>query len=375
MTVRTPLKDAGLESNSVTLQEESDVTYAQLKLVNAYYGLLRSDPGSSSTQFNAGVALYFGFTHTYGSYPETNYQYTEQSIETATSWTQLTGYGQPYVMDIVRYRGTSLASSPGDTWTALDENDDMQNTWLEPGTGTTNASDYTATVDVVTRTGYYNNLAQWVHGDPSSLADIAEEDRPLYRDANGDLRRMTLADIDDTFIKPAILLLNGETSLALSTEDLRPYTVASGSTPSGYSVLNAHNNGSFGSGVLFQDTRADEDAYVNTGLLYTSSTEKLINRYFLFRKLNCNTTLSAYSNKSYDFYRFTDSNDLQPYTPDQLASKLINRMSYYIAAVDNYRIRFRMTYGIIPSSYWNGERFPVGSLMRDTRLDLSLIHI
>jgi hypothetical protein len=91
----------------------------------------------------------------------------------------------------------------------------------------------------------------------------------LYRNVSGELQEMTQADVDDTFIYPAISLVTSGTYL--------PYTITtSSSSPSGYGVL----------GRVFSDTRADVGLYTDGGIGEAQDQPITINSYYLHRLLS-----------------------------------------------------------------------------------------
>ena len=91
----------------------------------------------------------------------------------------------------------------------------------------------------------------------------------LYRNVSGELQEMTQADVDDTFIYPAISLVTSGTYL--------PYTITtSSSSPSGYGVL----------GRVFSDTRADVGLYTADGIGEAADQPITINSYYLHRLLS-----------------------------------------------------------------------------------------
>ena len=94
---------------------------------------------------------------------------------------------------------------------------------------------------------------------------------PVYINGDNDLQAMSLADVKDTFLHPAIdLLVSGSESATTAGT----YTVTTSATPAtDYSVVSAT--------AIFADTRADTSLYSAAGIPETLDQPTTITSYFL----------------------------------------------------------------------------------------------
>ena len=137
----------------------------------------------------------------------------------------------------------------------------------------------TAEPSVVTVT--YDKISQTI----ASVSPTGDTGKtwPAYYNASGHIQAMSLQDVKDTFLHPAIDLL---TSASTGTQQAGTYHISTTSSVSGSTVVSGT--------PIFLDTRADTSAYTNAGL-ESASGETLdqpttITSYYLQRIDGSNTS-------------------------------------------------------------------------------------
>ena len=121
---------------------------------------------------------------------------------------------------------------------------------------------------------------------------------PLYINSDNDLQAMTITDIKDTFLHPAIDKLVSGTESATTAGT---YTITTSATPaSNYAVVSTD--------AVFIDTRADTSAYAASGIPETLDQPTTVTSYFLHRRTGTDTTPTRTP------VFINGSNDLQTYT-------------------------------------------------------------
>ena len=167
---------------------------------------------------------------------------------------------------------------------------------------------------------------------------------PVYLDASNNIKAMSLQDVKDTFLHPAIDLL---TSGSTGTSQGGTYKIASSTSSSGSTVVSTS--------AVFSDTRANTGAYTSGGIPETLDQPTTITNYYL-HQVNGSApsfTLPFYINAN---------NHLQEYTASAFNS-LISEWIRYTAAssTDGYSIRYNLG--------TSGSGNTRGSGMGDTRLN------
>ena len=192
----------------------------------------------------------------------------------------------------------------------------------EPGTVSVNYSRINQTAASTTETADTNNIAF-----------------PVYSDS-GNIKAMTLTDMYDTFIYPAI------DDITDGTDQPGTYRIHSANTLTGSTLIS--------STPVFTDTRADLSDYTsgNIGSNMDGSPDTIAN-YYLFR-VNAG---SAISYSSPIFIR--SDNDLQEYTTASFDDILKNCVKHVAANVAGSRIRYNI----------NGSGNNRGTGMSDTILN------
>jgi len=141
------------------------------------------------------------------------------------------------------------------------------------GSDATNFDTASELANVATVTVNYNKIIQAVVSVASLESTDDDFSFPLYVDGNNNLRAMSLADVNDTFVAPAVLLM---VTTGTGTDQAGTYTItASASAASGETSIS--------NTAVFTDTRANADAYTAGGIPETLDQPTTINNYFLHR--------------------------------------------------------------------------------------------
>jgi len=174
---------------------------------------------------------------------------------------------------------------------------------------------------------------------------------PVYINSGNDLQAMSLTDIKDTFLHPAIDLLVSGTESATTAGT---YTVTTSATP-------ASNYTNIGSGVaIFADTRADTSLYSAAGIPETLDQPTTITSYFLHIRTGTDTAPAR------DPVFITGTNDIQTFTEgtiDGLFTEWIRETA------SESGDGFQITYTVATSG--GNTR---GTAMVDTKLDGSGVY-
>ena len=141
------------------------------------------------------------------------------------------------------------------------------------GSDSTNFDTAGELADVSTVTVNYNKVIQAVVSVASLESTDDDFGFPLYVDGNNNLRAMSLADVNDTFVAPAVLLMCTSDT---GTDQAGTYTItASSSAASGETNVSTT--------AVFTDTRANAGAYSAGGIPETLDQPTTIANYFLHR--------------------------------------------------------------------------------------------
>jgi hypothetical protein len=216
----------------------------------------------------------------------------------------------------------------------------------------------------------HHGVDQWVQ--PSNYyPGYTEAYRPMYY-SNGELRSMSDADIDDTFIKPAIKCIMGESTLPNVDESLLPYTITTSSTsPSGWSRMTTGGGVSrtTANSVIFTDTVANTTAYSNFNLsAYSPDFYQTQTEYYLHKK-NYFGSVNQLSSGNFTWVRYDNSTkSIIEMTSDELATYMYERFKHVIATVPSWRIRytFHLSNSSASSNYSYQSRAALGTYMTDT---------
>ena len=171
---------------------------------------------------------------------------------------------------------------------------------------------------------------------------------PAFYNSSGNIQAMSLQDVKDTFLHPAIDLLTAATT---TSQQAGTYHISTTSSVSGSTIVS--------STPIFLDTRADTSAYSNAGL-ESATGEQLdqpttITSFYLQR---VDGSDNAYTNPFY----INAQNNLQEFAPNDFKSLLQGWIRKTAAdSTDGYKI----TYNLGTSGSGNIR----GSGMSDTRLN------
>ena len=167
---------------------------------------------------------------------------------------------------------------------------------------------------------------------------------PVYYNSSGQIQAMSLTDVKDTFLHPAIdLLASGSTG----TQQGGTYHVSTGTSVSGSSLVS--------STAIFTDTRADTGAYSAGSIPETQDQPTTITNYYLHRITGSQITYT-------EPYFLDGSNNIKEFTTAAFDSLLQEWMQYTaVSSGDGYSLSYN-----IGSSGSGNTR---GSGMADTILN------
>jgi hypothetical protein len=203
----------------------------------------------------------------------------------------------------------------------------ISDTRMRAGTSSTDVTNYhteaetaepsTGTVNYARMTNHLNTA-----GAVSDTSNIAF---PLYFNGGSSLKSMSLTDMYDTFIYPAVnMLVDGSD---------RPgtYRIHSSTSLSNHSLIS--------STPIFTDTRANVGAYTAAGIAEAIDQPTTIANYYLFK-----TNGSAFSYPVPVHIRSSDS-QVQQYSASAFNTVLLNLVRYVARNVGGYRIRYSVSSG------------------------------
>ena len=167
---------------------------------------------------------------------------------------------------------------------------------------------------------------------------------PVYYTSGGHIQAMSLQDIKDTFLHPAIDLLTASTT---TTQQAGTYTVSTSTSLAGATNVSAT--------PIYQDTRADTSLYTASGIGETLDQPTTITSYYLHRIDGSDTSYTV------PFY-INASNHLQEFDTATFESLLQGWIRYTAASsTDGYSI----SYSIGTSGSGNTR----GTAIVDTKLN------
>ena len=223
--------------------------------------------------------------------------------------------------------------------------DAISDTRLQAGAASTSASSFpseatTAEPSVVTVNYDRLNKAE------ASISPTTDTGKiwPAYYTSAGHIQAMTITDVRDTFLHPAIdLLVSGSTT----TQQAGTYTIATSTTLAGATNVDTT--------PIYADTRADTSAYTAGGIGETLDQPTTITNYYLHRIDGSDTSFT-------NPFFINASNHLQEYATATFQSLLSEWIRYTAASsTDGYKI----TYAIGTSGSGNTR----GTAIVDTRLN------
>src|SRR5210317_2245745 len=148
---------------------------------------------------------------------------------------------------------------------------------------------------------------------------------PVYYNASGHIQAMSLQDVKDTFLHPAIDLLSAATT---TTQQAGTYFISSSSSVAGSTLVSAT--------PIFLDTRADTTLYTAAGIPETLDQPTTITNYYLYRVNGSDTSYTV------PFY-INASNHLQEYSAATFESLVQGWIRYTAASsTDGYKITYNL---------------------------------
>jgi len=225
--------------------------------------------------------------------------------------------------------------------------DSITDTRLQAGATSTSATAFpseatTAEPSVVTVT--YDKISE-TRASVTPTTDTGTT-WPVYYTSSGQVQSMTLTDVKDTFLHPAIDLLSAATT---TSQQAGTYHINTSTTVSGSTEVSGSNT------AIFVDTQADTSLYTAGGIGETLDQPKNITSYYLFKVNGSDTSFTA--------PLFVEgSNNLQTY-PDATFKSLMQEWIRYtaVSSTDGYSL----SYNIGTSGSGNTR----GSGIADTRLN------
>ena len=175
--------------------------------------------------------------------------------------------------------------------------------------------------------------------DTSASVDTNSVAFPVYQ-TSGNIQAMTLTDVYDTFIYPAIDTITG------AAGQPGTYYIHTSTTLSGYSSVSTS--------IVYADTRANTGAYTAGGIGETLDQPTTITNYYLLAANN----ISAPSMAQMLFIRNSDKN-LEQYTQAEMDAWLKNSMRHAASEITGSKISYNL----------NGSGINLGSGMTDTILN------
>ena len=175
--------------------------------------------------------------------------------------------------------------------------------------------------------------------DTTATADTNSVAFPVYQ-TSGNIQAMTLTDVYDTFIYPAIDTITG------AAGQPGTYYIHTATTLSGYTAVS--------NSIVYADTRADTSLYTAGGIGETLDQPTTVTSYYLLAADN----IAAPSMEQMLFIRNSDKN-IEQYTQAEMDGWLQNCMRHVASEVTGSKISYNL----------NGSGTNLGSGMADTILN------
>jgi hypothetical protein len=219
----------------------------------------------------------------------------------------------------------------------------ISDTRLQAGASTTDATNFDTAAETPNVSTVTINLARIssAQENTSASADNNSVAFPVYN-TSGNVQSMTLTDMYDTFIYPAI------DTLTDGSDQPGTYRIHTGTSLSGHTLIS--------SSAVYSDTRADISDYTAGGIGETQDQPETITNYYLFRT----NSGSAVSYNKPLFIKNSDKN-LQQFSTANFDAILKNCVRHVASEVSGSRIRYRL----------NGSGNVRGSGMTNTILNSS----
>ena len=196
----------------------------------------------------------------------------------------------------------------------------------------------TTTAEPSTVTVNYARISETVATTPAELVDTNSKAFPVYYDGTN-IRAMSLTDMYDTFILPAI------DTIQASVGQPGTYYIHTASTLGGYTAVSAS--------PVYTDTRANTGLYTAAGIPEVQDQPTTITNYYLLKANNIGApamVLPMYVNAD---------NNIQEYTQANIDAMLQDLMQYAAHTKVGTRLRYNL----------NGAGTAQGSGMVNTKLN------
>ena len=223
--------------------------------------------------------------------------------------------------------------------------DAITDTRLQAGASTTDVTNFDTaaeTPNVSTVTVTYDKLTE----TRTSITPTVDTGKtwPAFYNANNQIQAMSITDVKDTFLHPAIDLLTAATT---TTQQAGTHFISSAASVSGSTRVSAT--------PIFQDTRANAAAYTADGIGEALDQPTTITSYYLYTVDGTDTSFTAP-------LFIEGSNNLQTYTDATFKSLMQEWIRYTaVSSTDGYSF----AYNIGTSGSGNTR----GSGMADTKLN------
>ena len=196
----------------------------------------------------------------------------------------------------------------------------------------------TETAEPGTVTVNYARISE-SRSNTSASSDTNSIAFPVYQ-TSGNIRSMTLTDVYDTFIYPAV------DTITSAVGQPGTYRIHTGTSLSGYSAVSTS--------TVYSDTRANTGAYTSGGIAEALDQPTTVTNYYLLKANN----ISAPSMEKMLFIRNADKN-LEQYSQAEMDTWLQNSIRHAASEINGSKISYN----------FNGSGINLGSGMANTILN------
>lgn len=249
------------------------------------------------------------------------------------------------IVDAVRYEFgqnpfPSLLTIPsGGNFPALEE------TRLQAGTHVTHPSTFIDAPNTSTVTTTFQKLDQNVTN--STNMDTSIMPMPCYYDTgDGSIKHMSMQDVKDTFIYPALTILSD------GTDQPGTYKVTTITNLAGHSV-------DVGNGAFYIDTRADASAYTSSSIPETQDQPTTITSYYIARVNNIPDPVHQYP-----MVILPDGN-----IHEYIKVEFRRLLRHTVRSASKFDTGFKIRYGYNDGSTHTSAGINMGTGITDTRLN------
>ena len=204
---------------------------------------------------------------------------------------------------------------------SLDSMTDTRKTAGAASTSTTGFPSESTTAEPGTVTVTYDKIDQST-ASTSQITDTINKAFPVFY-SSGSIQSMSLTDMQDTFLEPAIDLL---TTGSTGTQQSGTYFISTSSSVSGATLVSGT--------PVFTDTRANTAAYTDSGIPETLDQPTTINNYYLH--------IINGSDTSYTAPLYINGTDLQTYTDAAFETNLQNGIRHMATSTTGFRISYNI---------------------------------